>query len=178
MGAAHDLRDHRPADDLFQAAADGLAHDNEGRLVLDGKMHDGVGDGFAFQFDHLAAQVAGQLVELLEGRLFFRGEHGAGRAHVDGPEQAVQAAGELITAADEPAGGVFRRDADDDALLGAPGFLDMLLLHVLSELVVHLFGGFTQRQLAQGGEVAGAEEVVQRRRHLRQRIYVAAAQGG
>ncbi len=176
LGFAHDASDDGTAQDLFEAAAHRLAHDDRSRLMLAGEADDGLGDGVVFQLDHLPAQITGQFMQFLQDFLFAQRLHGTGGAHEYDPKDATLPPGDLVAAPDKP-GGLHRGgDADDDALLCAPGVFDTLLFHVGTQLLVNFFSRLPQCQLAQGGQVAGAKEVLQCGRHLGQRIHIAALQ--
>ena len=74
----------------------------------------------------------------------------------------VQPVGEALGVADEAGRARVLADADEDPLAGRPGAGDGVRLHVGEELVVDALGRAAQRQLAQRGQVAGREVVLER----------------
>ena len=70
--------------------------------------------------------------------------------------------GGALGGAHQSGGGRRLVDAHQHALAGGPRPADGVAAHVLAHLVVDALGGAAQRQLAQRGEVAGLEVVLQR----------------
>ena len=74
----------------------------------------------------------------------------------------VEAGGHAGRRAHDLFGHAVAADADQDALCRWPGALDGLLAQIVDHLVVDAVGGAAQRQFAQGGQIAGPEEIVGR----------------
>src|SRR6267143_1142971 len=66
-----------------------------------------------------------------------------------------------------------RRDTNGDALPHRPVFPDVLRFHVRFEAAVDLFGDLTQSELAEGNEIAAAEEIFERAFHFFRAVDVA-----
>jgi len=125
-----------------------------------GVVHDVVGDAAAGDGDGRAAELLGKaeavgdaVALLLAQAVVARGldvKRGPGR---------VQPVGEPLGVADEPADVERLADADQHALAGRPGAADGVLAHIGQHLLVDALRRAPERQLAQGGEVAGLEIV-------------------
>ena len=140
-GAEHDLGGVDAARELQQRGRDVVADD-----VVEG-----------------AAEVLDE--GALDGQLLGRGGgQPVAAGDVDGEDLAAGAlGGHPGGAADERAALGAAGEADDDALAGLPGGADVVLAAVLLEVLVDPVGDPEQGQLAQRGEVAGAEVVGQGR---------------
>ena len=74
----------------------------------------------------------------------------------------MQPVGQPLGVADEPGRARILADADQDALARGPGTGDRIRLHVGEQLLVDPLGRAAQRELAQRGQVAGREIMLQR----------------
>ncbi len=98
------------------------------------------------------------------------------RLHVDRVPLRLQAAGHPPRRPDEPRRHGARPDADDDPLGDGPRLLDPVGAHVAAHLIVDALGGAPQGELAQGDQVALAEEVARRALDLLGEVDLALAQ--
>jgi hypothetical protein len=74
----------------------------------------------------------------------------------------MDAVGEPLGVAHQAGRSRILADADQNALARGPGPRDRIGLHVGEQLLVDAFGGASQRQLAQRGQVARREIMLQR----------------
>ena len=74
----------------------------------------------------------------------------------------MDAIGETLGIADQPCRARILADADQDALAGRPRPRDRIRLHVGQQLLVDPLGGAPERELAQGGQIAGRKIMLQR----------------
>src|SRR5579883_3295052 len=86
----------------------------------------------------------------------------AGGRDMNGKEIGVQTVSKAPGVTNDLAAARASIEGDHDALGGGPGLLDMMPHHVGFKLRFGLFGGQTQGNLAQGGQVALAKEVIKR----------------
>ena len=178
-GAAHEVVDHRPVQDLEPARPRRLAEDDLGDVVRLGVADDVVGDAPVAAGDGggLAAERLGEAQRIGDAVALDLGEpHAARGLDRERDEGGVQAVGQALGVAHEPgATGVFV-DADEDALAGGPRPGDRARLHLAQQLLVDPLGGAAQRELAQRGEVLRREEVLQRALRLVRHVDLAFAQ--
>ena len=107
------------------------------------------------------------VVDELQAAPRLDGDRGPGR---------VQPVGEALGVAHEARGARVLADADEDALARRPGAGNGVGLHVGEQLLVDALGGAAQRQLAQRGEIAGREIMLQRALGLLRHIDLAVLQ--
>ncbi len=88
----------------------------------------------------------------------------------------AQTIGEALGVADEPRAARVLADAHHDPLACSPGPRDGMGLHMREELVVDALRGAAQRELPQGREIAGREEVLQGALGLMGQVDLALAQ--
>ena len=117
------------------------------------ELEQGLREIAALQAMHLRADFARQGQMLVQTGPV--GGVQAGLFHVGGQQRAVESPGVALPAFEHGAGVAARRQADEDALLGAPAYGDAVRVQVLLQLPVHDVGGQQERQLAQFGEHAG-----------------------
>ncbi len=88
----------------------------------------------------------------------------------------MQPVGEALGVAHEPRRARILADADENALARRPGPGNGVGLHLGEQLLVDALGGAAQRQLAQRGQIAGREEMLQRALGLFRHIDLAVLQ--
>ena len=125
-------------------------------IVRDTPADAGDGDGFAAE-GFGKAHCVGKAIALLVGEL-----QAAPRLDGNGSPGRMQAVGEALGIAYEARGARILADADHDALARGPGSGNRVGLHVDEQLLIDPLGGAPQRQLAQRGEIAGREIMLQR----------------
>ncbi len=157
--------DPGPVDVLPGLAAAGAQHDLGG-VDAPGELQEGRGYVVADDMVEAAAQVLDQGAldrQLLRGG----GGQAVAAGDVDGEDLAAGAlGGHPGGAADESAALGPAGQPHDDAFAGLPGGADVVLTAVLLEVLVDPVRDPEQCQLAQGGEVAGAEVVREGGVHL------------
>ena len=94
--------------------------------------------------------------------LLGRQPEGAPRLDVERGEGRMQAVGEALGIADEARGARILADADEDTLAGSPRARNGVRLHVRQQLVVDPLGRGAEGELAERGEVARREVVLER----------------
>ena len=157
---AHHAREQRAAEDLAPARLVGRADEDVRRAALGGDAADGADEVVALLLEEVRAEDPGQAAQRGElGRLLPR------RRLPGRPDP------EHVHLRPEPLGGAER--APEDALrlrlrldqrehpLG-DGLLAQRLQRLRDPARLDVLGDLAQRQLAQGGELVGAEEVVER----------------
>ncbi len=87
------------------------------------------------------------------------GVEAVGGGDVDADEGAAEPSGDAGGAADELFAAAGAGDGDDDPFAGFPGVGDAVGVHVAVEAFLDPVGDPEQGELAEGGEVAGAEVV-------------------
>ena len=164
-GAPHQIVHHRAVQDFEPARARRLADDDLGDVVGLREADDVVGDAApaAGNGERLAAQRLGQPqrvgdpVALLVGQL-----QAAPRLDAERGPGRMQPVGQPLGVAHEPGRARILADADQDALARRPRPGDGVGLHVGEQLLVDALGGAAQRQLAQRGQIARREIMLER----------------
>ena len=144
-----------------------------GGVLGAGEAEQGLGDVVP---DDLVVGAAQRLDQppLLGQRGRVRAGQAVGPGHVHGEQvPAGGPGGDPCPAADQLLAFRASGQRDHHALAGLPGAADAVLGAVALQALVHLVGQPQQGQLAQGGEVAGAEVVGQRGVDLLRRVDVA-----
>ena len=168
-GAAHQRIDHRAMQQLEPAGAARLADDDLGDVVGARVVQQVVGDVASGQRHRRRAQPFRQPQGLRHAvALAFRKLVIARRLDIERDPARLQPVGRAPRIADEAGRARMLVDADQDALARRPWARDGVGLHVGQHLVVDPLRGAAQRQLAQRGQVAFGEIVVERAlRHFR-----------
>jgi hypothetical protein len=143
-----------------------------GDLMLLGETGDGPGRVVVLQLVPAGPDVRRQLLELLDRRTVPGARPVAG-GDVDHVEFAFEPGGHPGRPPQQGVGPGGRGDGHHDALTGLPHDAGFVPPQVLKEFVVRLVGEEPQRQLPQGGQVVGAEEVGQGLGDLGLRVDVA-----
>ena len=156
---------HRAAHDLEPPRARRLADDDLGDVVglreADQVIRNAAAD--AGNGHRLAAerfgepQRIGQPVALLLGQL-----QAAPRLDADRGPRRVQPVRQPLGVAHQPGRARVLAEADQNALARGPGPGDRVGLHMGEQLLVDALGGAPQRQLAQRGQIARREIMLQR----------------
>ena len=156
---------HRAAHDFEPPRAGRLADDDLGDVVGLREIDEVVGDaasdtgnGERFAAQRLGQpQRVGETVALLVGQLQAAPGFDADR----GPRR-MQAIRQPLGVAHEPCRARILAEANQDALARGPGAGDGVGLHMSEQLFVDPLGGAPQRQLAQRGQIARREIMLQR----------------
>ena len=156
---------HRAAHEFEPPGARRLADDDLGHVVGLREADDVVGDAAsdAGNGDRLAAQRLGQPqrigkpVALLVGQL-----QAAPRLDADGGPGRVQPVRQPLGVAHQPRRARILAEANQDALARRPRAGDRVGLHMGEQLLVDALGGPPQRQLAQRGQIARREIMLER----------------
>ena len=164
-GAAHQVVHHRAAHELEPPGTRRLPDHDLGdvvglretdHIIGDTALDGGNGERLAAQrFGE--PQRIGQPVALLVGQL-----QAAPRLDADGGPGRVQPVRQPLGVAHEPCRPRVLADADQGAFTRRPGAGDGVGLHVGQQLLVDPLGGPAQRQLAQRGQVARREIMLER----------------
>ena len=164
-GAPHQIVHHRAAHDFEPPRARRLADDDLGHVIGVREADHVVGDAAsdAGNGERLAAQRlrqpqrVGKPVALLVGQL-----QAAPRLDADRGPGRVQPVRQPLGVAHQARRARILADANQDALARGPGAGDRVGLHVREQLLVDPLGGAPQRQLAQRGQIARREIMLQR----------------
>ncbi len=156
---------HRAAPEFEPPGTRRLADDDLGHIIGLREANDVVGDAApdAGNGERLAAerlrqsQRIGEPVALLVGQL-----QAAPRLDAEGGPGRVQPVRQPLGVAHEPRRPRILADADQNTLARRPGAGDGVGLHVRQQLFVDALGGPPQRQLAQRGQIARREIMLER----------------
>ena len=169
---------HRAAQELDPAGTDRFPGDDLGDVVAVGILQHGFRHGLPGTADGAGAQFLGQAQGTGHLVALFLGKPGlVGCLHVDGEPFGIQFVRQAPGGADQAFAQRARADADQQALAGRPGTGDGARAHVGAHLVIHPFGGAPHGQLAQGGQVAFAEEFLDGALGLVGDVYLAILSG-
>ena len=154
VGEEADVEIFGGVDQLFDGTALALrvAEEELGDALLMRELEQGVGEIAALQAMHFRADFAREGEVLVETGA-VRGVQ-VGLFDVGGEQGAVEAAGVALAAFEHGAGVAARREADEDALLGAPTDRNAVRIQVFLQLAVDDVGGEQQGQFAEFGEHA------------------------
>src|SRR6266481_4990912 len=143
----------------------GAAEDHLGNMFRADKFRHTIGHAPAFQTDHLSAETFREAQIGIEGVLvwLFNAELAV---HVNHVKFGIHPARHAGSSSDQVLSRRIRRDTHGNALPHRPVFPDVLRFHVGFEAAVNLFGDLAQSQLAEGNEIAAAEEILERAFHL------------
>src|ERR1700682_5515442 len=137
------------------------------------KFRHTIGNAPAFQTDNLSAETFRETQIGIEGVLVWL-FHAELAVHVNHVKFGIHPARHAGSSSDQVLSRRVRRDTHGNALAHRPVFPDVLRFHVGFEAAVNLFGDLAQSELAEGNEIAAAEEILERAFHLFGTINVAA----
>ena len=160
-GLADDAADHRAAGQALPARPAARAHDDLRRVQGARGVEERGPDVSADDLVVRPAELLEELALLLEQRGARRGEAVLGD-HVHADEVAFRALRDPRRAPDEPLAVGGSRQRDEDALARLPRLGDAVLRPVVGERLVDAVADPGERELAEGGQVAGPEVVRER----------------
>ncbi len=144
--------------DLEPARALGLADDDVGDVVGLGVAGHLVDDARTGNGDGGAAELLGEAQAIGDAVAFALVEAMiARRLDIERRPGRVEPVGEALGVADEAGAGRVLADADQHALAGGPRAADGMRAHIAAHLLIDALRRASQRQLAQGGEIARLE---------------------
>src|ERR1700687_3760775 len=151
----------------------GAAENHLGNMFRTDEFRHTIGHAPSFQTDHLSAETFRETQIGVEGVLvwLFNAELAV---HVNHVKFGIHPARHAGSSSDQVLSRRVRRDTHGNALAHRPVFPDVLRFHVGFEAAVNLFGDLAQSELAEGNEIAAAEEILKRAFHLFGAINVAA----
>ena len=164
-GTADEIVHDRAVHHLEPARAGRLADDDLRDVVGLRVAHHVLGDAAIAgrQRHRLAAKRLGQPKRVGDAIAFFVGELRCAPAlDVERRPRSVQAVSEPFGVANQSGAAPILADADQDALARRPRPGDGVRLHLAEQLLVDALGRPAQRQLAQGGEIGGRKEMLER----------------
>src|SRR5467141_33547 len=150
----------------------GAAENHLGNMFRADKFRHTIGDAPAFQTGHLGAETFRETEIGIEGVLvwLFYAELAVHVYHVKFGIHPARHAG---SSSNQILSRRIRRDTHGNALPHRPVFPDVLRFHVGFQAAVNLFGDLPQSELAEGNEIAAAEEILERACHFFGTINVA-----
>src|ERR1700686_768507 len=151
----------------------GAAENHLGNMFRTDEFRHTIGNAPSFQTDHLSAETFRETQIGVEGVLvwLFNAELAV---HVNHVKFGIHPARHAGSSSDQVLSGRIRRDTHGNALPHRPVFPDVLRFHVGFEAAVNLFSDLAQSELAEGNEIAAAEEILERAFHFFGTINVAA----
>ena len=136
-----------------------MTHHDLGGVLVAGEGQNFPHHVLAVQGGGFTAQLTGQ-TQGLNDFVLVGGRDGGAGFHGDGDPIGVAVFRRAVGDADQTVGIVANAQINHHALAGGPRTGDGVSTHVIDHLRVDPFGGATQRQFAQSGQIAGSEEVV------------------